>query len=116
MGEDAGHDLGVGGGGELVALIFEVGAEHVGVDEVAVVAEGDLAVRAVDAEGLGVLYAAGAGGGVAVVTDGDVAAEVTEVFFVEDLGDEAHAELGMEVVAVGCDDTGALLASVLERI
>ena len=115
-GEDAGDDLGVGRGGELVALLLQVGAQRLGVDEVAVVAEGDLAVGAGDAERLGVLQAAGAGRRVAVVADGDVAAEVTEVLFVEDLGDEAHAGVDVKLVAVGCGDARALLASVLERV
>ena len=50
------------------------------------------------------------------MADGDVAAKVAEVLFVEDLGDEAHAEVAVEFVAVGCDYSRALLASVLERV
>ena len=115
-GEDAGHDLGVGRRRELVALLLQVGAQRLGVDEVAVVAERDLAVGAGDAERLGVLQAAGAGRRVAGVADGDVAAEVAEVLFVEDLGDEAHAEVAVELMTVGCDDSRALLASMLERV
>jgi len=45
-----------------------------------------------------------------------VAAKVAEVLFVEDLGDEAHAKVAMEFVAVGCDYPRALLAAVLERV
>ena len=55
VGQEAGHHLGVGGRRELVALFLHVGAQGLGVDEVAVVAEGDFAVGAGDAERLGVL-------------------------------------------------------------
>jgi hypothetical protein len=116
MGEDAGRHLGVGGGGELVTLFLKVGAQDVGVDKVAVVSEGELAIRALNTEGLGVLDTAGAGGGVAVVAYRDVAGEVTEVFLIEDLGDEAHSEVEVDAVSVGCGYTCALLPSVLERI
>ena len=39
-----------------------------------------------------------------------------EVLFVEDLGDETHAKVAVELVAVGCDYTCTLLAPVLESI
>ena len=70
---------------ELAALGFELGAQQVGVDDVAVVAQGDRAVGAFDEEGLGVFDAAGAGGGVARVADGGEALEMQKVFLLEDL-------------------------------
>jgi hypothetical protein len=99
-----------------VAFLFHVGAKGLSVDEVAVVAESDFAVGAGDAERLGVLQAARAGGRIPIVADGYLAAEVTEVLFIEDLGDEAHAEVAVELMTVGCDNPRALLASVLERV
>ena len=114
--EQLGGDLGVGGAGELVALVFEVVAQELGVDDVAVVAQRERAVGAVDADGLGVLLAAGAGGGVAGVADGDVAGEVAEVVLLEDLRDEAHAAVHVDAEAVGGGDAGALLAAVLEGV
>ena len=74
------------------------------------------AVGAVDADGLGVLLAAGAGGGVAGVADGDVAGKVAEVVLLEDLGDEAHAAVHVDAEAVGGGDAGALLAAVLQGV
>ena len=49
-----------------------------------------VAVGAVDEEGLGVLDAAGAGGGVAGVADGGEAPQMQKVFLLEDLRDETH--------------------------
>jgi hypothetical protein len=116
VGEDAGHHLRVGGSGELVPLFLQVGAEEISIDKITVVGEGKLAVGALHAEGLGILDAAGAGGGVAVVAYRDVAGEMTKVFLIEDLGDETHSEVEVDAVSVGCGYACALLPSVLERI
>ena len=58
-----------------------------GVDDVAVVAERQLPVRAADPERLGVIEVAGAGGRVARVADGELARQVAQVIFIEDLRD-----------------------------
>ena len=50
------------------------------------------------------------------MADGDVAGEVAEVLFVEDLGDEAHAGAGVDLVAVCGGDAGAFLAAVLQGV
>ena len=74
------------------------------------------AVGAVDEEGLGVLDAAGAGGGVAGVADGGEALEMQKVFLLEDLRDEAHVLVDDDALAVGCGDACALLTSMLQSI
>src|SRR5439155_24853307 len=111
-----GRDFSVGGTGELVALVLEVVAEKLGVDQVAVVPHRERAVCAVDANGLGVLLAAGAGSGVASVADRGVTRQVAEVVLLEDLRDEAHAAMQVDAESVGRGDAGALLAAVLEGI
>ena len=75
VGDERRDDLGVGGAGELDALGDELVAQLGGVDEVAVVAEGDDVAVAAAHQRLGVLPVAGAGGGVAHVADGVLAAE-----------------------------------------
>jgi hypothetical protein len=50
------------------------------------------------------------------VAYGDVAGEMAQVLLIEDLGDEAHSEVEVETVAVGCGYACALLPPVLERI
>ncbi len=55
--DEVGDDLRVGRGLELAAVRFELRAQQVGVDDVAVVAQRDDAVRAFDDEGLRVLDA-----------------------------------------------------------
>ena len=89
-------------------------AEQLGVDQIAVVGHRDGAHQILPQQRLGVAELAGAGGGIADVTDGRVAGE----FFlehprVEDLADQAHAGVAVEVGAVGDDDAGRFLAAVL---
>ncbi len=99
-----------------MALFLEVVAQDLGVDQVAVVTHGERAVSAFDANGLGVLFAAGACRRVAGVADGDMAGKIAEVVLFEDLGDEAHAAVHVDPEAVGGGDAGALLAAVLEGV
>src|SRR5579875_703673 len=71
-------------------------------------------VFASDEKRAGIDLLAGAGRRVARVTDGDVAAETTEVVLGERGVDEPHAGMDADVVAVGGGDAGALLTAVLE--
>ena len=76
---------------KIAPCAHELVAQLAGVDQVAVVADGELAVRAVDEQRLRVLDAARAGGRVADVADGDVADRARRAFgLVEDVGDLAH--------------------------
>ena len=68
-------------------LVAQLGGVH----QVAVVADAELAVRALDEQRLRVLDPARAGGRVADVADGDVAGQRGELGLVEDVGDLAHA-------------------------
>ena len=58
---------------------------------------GAAGLAVVDDDRLGVAGERAAGGAVAGVADGDVATQVGEVFFVEDLRDEAHAGANFDV-------------------
>ena len=114
---------GVGGGeaGEqdVAALHLGLGSqpgELAGVDQVAVVPEGDPTVAGVPKGRLGVLPVARAGGGVAGVADGEVAVEGGQVALVEDLGDQAHVLVDHDAVAVADRDPGGLLAAVLQGV
>ena len=91
LGEQMEDDLAVDGGLENGAALLEFVAQQGGVDEVAVVPDGELAAAAIGHERLGVLDVAGAGGGIADVADGAGAFETLEIAGVEDLRDEAHA-------------------------
>ena len=68
------------------------------VDEVAVVADGDLAVDALDEDRLGVDQAALAGRRVAHVADGRRARQVGQRALVEDVGDVAHSARQAQVL------------------
>ena len=67
-------------------------------------------------EGLNVLEHGGAGGGVSDVADGGGAGELAQLRLGEDFGDEADAGNGVEEVSGDGDDSGSLLAAVLERV
>ena len=110
-------NLGVGGGVEDGAVVvFESGSEGAVVDEVAVVSDGDGAEAVVGQEGLDVFEHGLAGGGVADVANGRGAGEAGELGLVEDVGDEADAGDGLEVVVVDGYDAGTFLAAVLEGV
>src|SRR5690606_16553246 len=85
---------------------------------VAVVGKGNWFVRVlvVDDDWLRVAGERAAGGAIARVANGNVSAEVGEVFLVEHLGDEAHAGAEGEVFSVAGCDAGAFLAPVLEGV
>ena len=85
--------------------------------EVAVVADGDLSVRAgVNEEGLRLAHRDLARGRVARVADGRDAGQTVEPLLVEDLGDEPHRALRAEHCAVGGDDAARLLPAVLQLV
>src|SRR5512137_494328 len=96
--------------------MLEATAPLGGVGEVAVVAEGDFALVAVDHDGLGVEQSFVAGGGVARVADGEAAGELREDAGREDFFDFAHGAMDVELFAVARDDAGGFLAAMLEGI
>ena len=91
-------------------------ADLVGVDDVAVVADADLAVHAVDDDRLRVGQLALAGGRVARVADGDMAGQRRERLLVEDVVDVAHLADRADAGAVRRRDAGALLPAMLQRV
>ena len=110
------HDLGVAAGLEDRALTNELVAQLAGVHDVAVVADGDLAVRAVDQDRLGIRELALASRRVTDVTDGQRPGQVRQLVVVERFGDVAHRPGHTHVPNVGGGDAGALLPAVLERV
>jgi hypothetical protein len=98
------------------ALAHQLVAQFAGVDDVAVVADADLAVHAVDEQRLGVGHRALAGGRVAGVADGNGARQRRQRVLGEDLGDVAHRAEGPHLHAVRHGDTRAFLAAVLQRV
>ena len=116
VGDEGRDDLGVGGGGELDALRAQLVAQRRGVDEVAVVPEGDRAAVAPAHEGLRVLPAAAPGGRVAHVADRHLPAEAGQRLLVEHLRDEPHLLDHGDLTVVGDGDAGALLTAMLQGV
>ena len=89
--------------------------QGLGVDQVAVVAEGELrGAAAVD--GLGVAPGARPRGRVAGVADGEVAGQRGQAPVVEHVGDESHVLVDHDGLAVAHGHTGRLLATVLQGV
>ena len=65
--------LGIGGGVKLDPLPFELFAKVPGIDNITVVRHRDFVVAMADNDGLNIADAIGAGGGIAVMSDGQVA-------------------------------------------
>src|SRR6185503_8162338 len=98
------------------SLLDELVAQLASVDDVAVVAEGDLPVRAVDQDRLRVEQLALAGGRVPDVADRQRPGEPGERGAVEDVGDVAHLAGDPDLLAVRRGNPGALLPAVLQRV
>jgi hypothetical protein len=107
-------DLGVRRGLEDRAALFQPRLDLQRVGQIAVVGDGDGPVDVAEDQGLGVLEVAGAGRGVAHVTDGGLAGQALELGLGEDLGDQPHPDVGLELAPPGGHDAGGLLAAVLE--
>ena len=116
LGDERGDDLGVGARLEADAQLGELVAQLGGVDEVAVVGEGDGVLAARARERLRVLPGRRTGRGVAHVADGVRAGEAGEHLLVEDLRDEAHVLDDRDLAFVGHGDAGALLAAMLQGV
>ena len=124
-GQQRGEQLGVGGGVHQGAQrqgagpglgVRDPDRELVGVGQVAVVAQCQVAGGG-GAEGrLGVLPDAGPGRGVAAVADGHVTLQGGEDALGEDLRDQAHLLVDHDLVAVADGHAGRLLAPVLQRV
>ena len=98
------------------ALGLEFLTELGSVGQVTVVRDGNLAAGAIDRERLGVAQVGRTRGRVARVADGDGAGHVMQDASLEDLRDQSHAFMGVELLAVGSDDARALLAAMLEGV
>ena len=85
-----------------------------GVDDVAVVCDGQLTVLAVNQEGLGVAEFAAAAGGITGVANGHVTDERIEVWLSEYLGHQTHFGVDYNVLAIGGGNSSALLPAVLQ--
>ena len=87
------------------------------VRQVAVVGERDAARVEIGEQRLDVAQDGVAGGGIAHVTQRDVAAQAADhVDLVEVVADEAETALGMEVRAVVGDDAGCFLSAMLQSV
>jgi hypothetical protein len=111
-------DLGIGGRLEDGAFLHQLGAQRIGVGEIAVMGDGDAAARQVREQGLNVAHRRAARRGIAVVADGVIALQVGGVIalLAEDVADQARMTLGDELAVIVGDDTGRLLTAVLQRM
>ena len=91
-------------------------AQLVGVRQVSVVRESEVAQIRTLEQRLRVDHDRRAGRRIARVADRDVAAELAEDIFVEDGAEQAHLLVRADRSAVGCGDARGLLSAVLERI
>ena len=113
--DQRGDDLGVRAGRERDAVLVELRAELLDVDEVPVVPERDRAGAPVVDERLRVRPAVRAGRRVARVADRELAGKRLQLLLVEDLRDEAHVADDRHPARVGHRDPRRLLPAVLER-
>jgi hypothetical protein len=85
-----------------------------GVHDIAVMGDTEGTAVVTDDDGLSVEEAAGAGGGIAVMADGDMPCQRTEHILGENVGDPPHAGVDAYLFTVRRGDASAFLAAVLE--
>ena len=109
--------LGVAGGVEDRALEFQFFAQLAGVDEVAVMAQGQSTFEVVDEHGLSVAAILGAGGAVAAVTHGHAAlVQLFQHVAGKDLVDQTNVLVAVNHAVVVDGDAAALLSAVLQGV
>src|SRR2546425_333490 len=86
------------------------------VGEVAVVAERDFALVAIDHDGLSVEKRLVAGGGVTRVADGQAARELRDDARLKNFFDLAHRAVHVQLFAIARNDARRLLATMLEGV
>ena len=116
LGQEMQDDLAVHRGLEDGSASLEFLAQLGCIGEVAVVADGDAPFGTVHGQGLGVDDVRRTGGRIAGVPDGGVADEAVQHIAGEDLRHQAHAPVDIEGLAVGGDDAGTLLPTVLKGV
>ena len=112
--QQLGHEVGVGR--DHAGQHARLGGELGGVDQVAVVAEGEPGGADRPIDRLGVAPRARPGGGVPRVADGQVAGERRQGALVEDVGHQAHVLDHGDVDTVGHRHAGRLLPAVLQGV
>ena len=110
------HDFGVAGGLKDGALLLKLGANFERIGEIAVVRQRDLALVALHHDGLRIEQRRIAGGGVARVADGERAGNAGQHVGGEDVGDQAHGLVQLQLLAVGGGDARRFLAAMLQRV
>ena len=100
-GDQVDEHLAVGGGLEQAAAADQGAAQHMGVGQVAVMRHGEAAELEIGVERLHVAQDGVAGGGVAVVADGDAAGQLGDHLGVAEIvADQAQAAMRVEAGAV----------------
>ena len=85
-----------------------------GIGQIAVVPEAD-AVRRIDVEGLRILRAVGAGGGIANMADADVALELEHVLLLKHIAYQAGVLAHEKLTGLSRHDARRVLAAVLQN-
>jgi len=109
-------DFAIDRGLENGAFGLEFVAEGGGIDQVAIVADGQLTALAIDGQRLRIDQSARAGGGVAHVADGAIALEAFQVGSAKYRAHQPHVFMDDEgrTRLAGGGDTSAFLAAMLE--
>ena len=115
VGQERGQQLRVGRGGQAGATAPELLEQVAGVDEVAVVADGQRTPRTEPVRRLGVLPDGGTRCRIAAMGDRELAPETRQASLVEDVADHPEVLVEHQLLAVADRQPGQFLAAMLER-
>ena len=108
--------FGIGGGGEFTGQVIQGGTQLRGIDQIAVVGQGERAQAGHQQHGLGIADLAAAGGGIAVVADGQLARHALQHLLVKHLAHQAHVLVQAHPGLVEDGDSCRFLAPVLQGV
>ena len=109
------HNLGICSGIEGAApFVLELILQLKGIDDVAIVSHGQLAVLTFNQERLCVAEFAAATGRVSCMADGHVTHQRIEISLSEDLSNKTHFGMDYNVLSVRSCNSSTLLSSVLK--
>ena len=113
--EDPRQHLAVARGIKMLAVGLHLRPKFLGIDEVAVVSDGNFADEALAIDGLCVAKNAGSGGAVSGVTDPHVSWEGVQHLFVEDVGHQPHVFVKAHLGTIADGNARRFLAPMLKR-
>ena len=99
---------------EGIALFSKLSIQALSIDNVPIVGDGQTVGALANDYWLSIGYSAGAFGGIAIVTNSNMPAKLTQGILIKCLRYQPHSGIYLELVTISGGDTGTFLAAMLK--